>query len=109
DTFTRGRAGQPAVDRQSLVHVRHVVFSDSEIEPEVDGCPPLVFEILALELANRLLEQLRVHVEADGLDVSALLATEQVAGAADLEIERGDAEAATEVAELADRGQTPAR
>ena len=46
-------------------------------------------------------------VEADGFDVAALLAAEQVAGAADLEVERGDAEAAAEVAELANRGQPP--
>ena len=34
---------------------------------------------------------------------AALLAAEQVAGAADLEVERGDAEAAAEIAELLDR------
>ena len=35
----------------------------------------------------------------------ALLAAEQVAGAADLEVERRDAEAAAEIAELFDRRQ----
>ena len=63
----------------------------------------LVLDLLALELPDRLLEQLHVHVEADRLDVAALLAAEQVAGAADLEVERRDAEAAAEIAELADR------
>ena len=65
----------------------------------------VVLELLALQLPDRLLEQLHVHVEADRLDVPALLAAEQVAGAADLEVERGDAEAAAQVAELADRRQ----
>ena len=51
------------------------------------------------------LEQLHVHLEADGLDVPALLAAEQVAGAANLEVERRDAEAAAEIAELLDRRQ----
>ena len=57
------------------------------------------------ELLDRLLEELHVHVEADRVDLPALLAAEQVAGAADLEVERGDAEAAAEIAELADRRQ----
>ena len=39
------------------------------------------------------------------LDVAALLAAEQVAGAANLEVERRDAEAAAEIAELLDRGE----
>ena len=73
--------------------------------PQVDGRAHVVFEFLALQLADRLLEQLHVHLEADGLDVPALLAAEQVAGAADLEIERRHAESAAEVAELLDRGE----
>ena len=65
----------------------------------------VVLELFALELADRLLEQLHVHLEADGIDVPALLAAEQVAGAANLEVERGDAEPAAQIAELLDRGQ----
>jgi hypothetical protein len=34
--------------------------------------------------------------------LSALLATQQVAGAADFQVERGDAEATAEIAELLD-------
>ena len=77
--------------------------------PEVDGRAPIVLEIFALEFANRLLEELGVHLEADRLDVPALLAAEQVAGAADLEVERRDAEAAAERAELLDRRKPLAR
>ena len=74
--------------------------------PRLTVARALVLDLLALELADGLLEQLHVQVEADRLDVPALLAAEQVAGAADLEVERGDAEAAAEVAELA--GSPPA-
>src|SRR5207247_738142 len=54
---------------------------------------------------DRLLEELHVHLESDGLDVTALLAAKQIPGAANLEIERGHAESAAEIAELLDRGQ----
>ena len=60
---------------------------------------------LALQLQDRLLEELHVEVEAHRLDVAALLAAQQVAGAAHLEVEGGDAEARAEVRELADGGE----
>ena len=66
----------------------------------------LVLDLLALQLADGLLEQLHVHLEADRLDVAALLAAEQVARAANLEVERRHAEPAAEVGELAD-GREP--
>jgi len=44
-------------------------------------------------LRDGLVEELRVHLEADGGHVSRLLVTEQVAGAADLEVAHGDLEA----------------
>jgi len=44
-----------------------------------------------------------VHVEAHGVDVPVLLAAQQVAGAAQLEVERGDLEARAQVAELLER------
>ena len=73
--------------------------------PQIDRRPQIVVDRLALQLANRLFEQLHVHLEADRLDVAALLAAEQIPGAADLEIERRHAEAAAEIAELLDRRQ----
>ena len=76
---------------------------DPQVDAQVDRRAQVVFEVLALELADGLLEQLHVHLEADGIDVTALLAAEQIAGAADLEVERRHAEAAAEVAELLDR------
>ena len=64
--------------------------------------------LLAFEPADRFFEHGGVHLEADGVDVAALLAAEQVAGAADFEVERGDPEAGAEVAELLDRGEAAA-
>ena len=61
--------------------------------------PDLVLGFLALQFLDRLLEQLLRTCRADGS--SALLATEQVAGA-NLEVQRRDAESAAEVTELAD-------
>ena len=78
---------------------------DLQVDAQVHGRADVVFELLALELAHGLLEQLHVHLEADGVDLPALLAAEQVAGAANLEVERRDAEAAAEIAELLDRRQ----
>ena len=46
-----------------------------------------------------------VQLEADGLDVAVLLAAQQVAGAAQFQIERGNLEARAQVAELLQRGQ----
>ena len=77
--------------------------------PQVDRRAHIVFEIFALELADGFFEQLHVHLEADGVDVTALLAAEEVAGAANLEVERGHAEAAAQIAELLDRREPLAR
>ena len=112
DAFDLGigaRLGDLSIDAESLVRVRNVAFVDAELDAEVDGGPPIVLEVLALQFANRLLEELGVHLEADRLDVAALLATKQVTGAADLEVERRDAEAAAERAELLDRREPLAR
>src|SRR6185503_19351166 len=49
--------------------------------------------------------EFHVHLEPDGLDVPALLTAEEAAGAANLEVERGDAESAAEIAELLDGSQ----
>ncbi len=63
----------------------------------------------ALHLVDGFFEHRRVHLEADGLDVAALLATEHVAGTAELEVECGDFEAGAEIGELLERGQAAAR
>jgi hypothetical protein len=93
------------VDGEALIHVGDVRLVEPEVHLQVDDGAHIVFEILALQLADRLLQELHVHLEADGIDVAALLAAEQVAGAANLEIEGGHAESAAEIAELLDRGK----
>src|SRR6185369_12364810 len=94
------------VDGQALIHVRDVLVVNPEVHSKVDVGTDLVLGLLALQLLYRLLEQLHVHVEADGFDMAALLAAEQVAGSANLEVQRSDAEAAAEIAELANRRET---
>ena len=69
----------------------------------------IVFEIFALQLANGLFEQLHVHLEADRVDLPALLAAKKVSCAANFEVERGDAEPAPQIAELLDGGEPLAR
>ena len=59
--------------------------------------------VLALQLPDRLGDDLAVEVEADGGDVAGLLGAEQVAGAADLEVAHGDLETRAQVGGLADR------
>ena len=72
----------------------------------VSGASSLDF---ALQLAHGALQHRGVELEADGFDVAALLAAQQVAGAAQFQIERGDFEARAQVAELFQRGQPAAR
>jgi hypothetical protein len=71
-------ARHPAVDRQPLVHVGHIVFADAQAHTQADRGSRVILELLALQLADRVLEQLDVHVEADGVDMPALLAAQQV-------------------------------
>ena len=61
------------------------------------------------QLLHRLLEQPHVHVESDRPDVPVLLAAQQIAGAAQFQVERRDLETRTEVAELLQRRQPLAR
>src|SRR5260221_610389 len=58
--------------------------------------------LLALELRNGLADETHVEVEADRGDVAGLLAAEQVAGAADLEILHRDLHAGAQVGVLRD-------
>ncbi len=92
----RSHRRHAAVDGQALVHVGDVGLVDPQVDAQVDRRADVVLDLLALQLLDRLLEELHVHVEADGFDVAALLAAEEVAGAADLEVQRRDAEAAAQ-------------
>src|SRR5699024_7136631 len=62
-----------------------------------------VADLLALLALDRLAEKLEVQIVADGLHVAVLLAAENVARAADLQIAHRNLEAGAELRELADR------
>ncbi len=64
---------------------------------------------LALQLADRALQHGGVQLEAHGFDVSALLAAQQIAGAAQLQIEGRNLEARAQVAEFFQRRQPAPR
>src|SRR2546425_1265221 len=55
--------------------------------------PSTSFPTVARELGDGLVQELDVELEADGRNVTRLLGTEQLAGAADLEIAHRDREA----------------
>ena len=57
-------------------------------------------ELFILQFVDGLLEDFLVHLESDVRDESTLLATEQVARPADVEVTHGDVHAASEFAEL---------
>ena len=98
--------GHFPIDRQALIRLRDVPFVDPEIDTQVHTGKPLFGNLLTLQLAHGLFQQLHVHIESDRLDMSSLLRSKEVASAPDLQIERRDPEAASQLAELADRGET---
>src|SRR6185295_18817228 len=78
--------GDLPIHHQPLVHVGDVAVVKLQIDSQVDGRANVVLDLHALQLANGLLEQLHVHLEADSLDVAALLTTKEIAGAANLQV-----------------------
>ena len=63
----------------------------------------------ALQLMHGFFQQLDVHVEADRADVAVLFAAQDIARAAQFEIQRGDFESGAQVAKFLERGQAFAR
>ena len=84
---------------QPLPGVGDVVVGD--VAGQVDGelGVALPADRLAAQFGHRLLEDAGVGLEADRGDVPRLLGPQQVAGAADLEVVRGDLEAGPELGE----------
>ena len=76
---------------------------DRQLDLDLQQLPP---RPLALELGDRLADQPDVEVEADARDVAGLLAAEQVAGAADLQVLHRDAHARAQLGVLGD-GREP--
>ena len=75
------------------------------VDGQVDRHLDRLGRALAGELADRFGDELAVEIEADGRDVPGLRATEQVAGATDLQVAHRDLEARAELGELTDRLQ----
>ena len=61
---------------------------------------------LAFQRAHRLVQPAQIHVEADGLRVSRLLAAQQAPGAAQLEVAQGDAIARSQIGMMLEHPQT---
>src|SRR6266498_3442290 len=97
--------GKALVERHALVDLGNVRLGDAHLQAQVKGRARAVPRLLALQLQDGLLEELDVQVQADGLDVAALLAPQQVARPPQLEVQGRDAEARPQVRELADGGQ----
>ena len=104
----RPRPGQPPVQLQLLGLLGHVGVGQVGLDRQVDDSLRLLHPrrpILAQRLAllDRLGEQPRVEVEADGGHVPRLLAAQDVARAADLEVGQRDLEPGTQLRRVEDR------
>ncbi len=93
-------AGHAFVHAQPLVFLRDVFRWNADVQPQVQLRLRRFLTQLALQFAHRALQHGGVELEADGFNVSTLLAAEQVTCAAQFQIERGNLEARAEVAEL---------
>src|SRR5262249_19336532 len=93
-------AGEALVDDEALAHVRDVALRDVRRDAELNLRLDVGLPLLPAQLAHRLLEQVRVELEADGRDVPRLLLAEEVAGAPDLEVVRRQPEAAAQIVQL---------
>ena len=82
-----------------------VVVRQVRVDGKVDLDLGDLVRRLALELRHRLPDEPHIKVEADRRNVPGLLATEQVAGAPDLQVLHRHLHAGTEVGVLGDRGK----
>src|SRR5258706_1223946 len=93
------------VRSQAQVFAGDVVLRDSNVEAETERGTQLRRGFLALQFRNGALQHLAIHVETDGFNVAVLLTPEHVAGAAQLQIERGDSKARAQFAEFLHGGK----
>src|SRR5262249_28398645 len=104
--LVRARRGDAFVCAQPLAHISYVIVGDARINAEIQLRARLFHDLLAAQLLDSAFEHLRVKIEADSVDVAGLLAAEQIARPAQLQVERGDAKPRAEVGEFAYRGQS---
>ena len=88
---------------------RHVVVRQVRIDRQLDLDLGRHVDGVAAEVGDGLADEADVEVEAHALDVTGLLAAEQVAGAADLEVLHGDGHAGAEVGVARDGAQAVVR
>jgi len=84
----------PLIHPQALILLRNVNPLDADIQSEVELSLSFFWRGFALHLADGAVKHLGVELKSDGFDVAALLSAQEIAGTAQLEIERGDLEAA---------------
>ena len=88
--------GEPPVQRQPHREIVDVILGDQHRHADGDLRRPAIGGRLhhaGLEVEDRLLQHRLIELEADFLDVAGLLLAEQIAGAADIEVVRGELEA----------------
>src|SRR5207245_3400606 len=97
--FLGSDRGDTFVSTQTEIFAGDVVLRDSNVKAQAERGAQVRRDFLALQLGNCALQHLAIHVKTDGFNVTVLLAAEHVAGAAKLEVERGDSKAGAECAE----------
>src|SRR2546422_3169383 len=88
--------------------LRNVIHWDADIQSEVELSLSFFWRGFALHLADGAVKHLGVELKSDGFDVAALLSAQEIAGTAQLEIERGDLEARSQIGKLFQRSQPAA-
>ena len=86
-----------AVGTEAIVDLGHPRVRNEHRDRDLDLWIESLSVHVAAGVGDRLLEQLDVGVESDGLDVSVLRLSEQCAGAADLHVPGSDGKAGAEV------------
>src|SRR5215472_10654910 len=99
----------PLVHSQALVLLGNVIRRNAYVEAEIQLRLGHILRQLAFQFADGALQHCGVQLEADGFDMAALLAAEQVSRAAQLQVESRDLESRAEIAEFFQRSETPAR
>ena len=90
-----------------MAHVGHVVLGQARRDAQPNLRVHLALDGLAAQLVHRLLQHLHVGLVAHGREVPRLLGAEQVARAADLEVEVRETEARAELRQVLDRLEPP--
>src|SRR5439155_16108128 len=85
---------------EAEVFAGDVVLRDADVKAQAERGAQVRGYFFALELRDGALQHLAIHIEADGLDVTVLLAAEHIARPAKLEVERGDPESGAQLAEF---------